>query len=139
MWTRSEYLRQNRGRDFNMMPDQDPRSIDFVFARSPYFRTIRANGIWGVPTATGELSIIFYSERLAMPERLTYQLSEEGITEDPPIIHGEPFIHRECEVEAVMNIDEARRIHAWLGEKLEELSAFHEDADKQSEDNDNQA
>ena len=111
-----------------MTPDEPLKTLDFVATRSPYFRVVRANGIWGGPTPAGDLSIIVYSERVAFPTKVTYPFTEEGTLENVPTTDEVVHIHREIEVEAILNSSEARKLYEWLGVKLEEMQALYDAA-----------
>ena len=97
------------------LPDQ----IRFDFVRSPFFRVVHSNGAWGGITPLKEFSVTFYSERLSPPKHITHELTPEGL--GPEVDRAETTsIQREFEVEVLMSMQEAIKLHSWLGTKIEE-------------------
>ena len=97
-----------------------PEQITFDFTRSPFFRVIHSNGAWGGLTPRKELSVTFFSERMALPQRITYSLTPEGGLRPEIGRDDTESVHRECEVEVLMSMEEAVSLHQWIGTKIDE-------------------
>ena len=96
-----------------------PERITFEFDRSPFFRVVHSNGVWGGITPRQELSISFFSERWPTPRRVTHTLTEGGLGPETKR-DGSSNILRECEVEVLMSMEDAVVLHGWIGEKIEQ-------------------
>ena len=114
---------------------QDLDRIHFDFIRSPFFRVVHSNGAWGGITPKGELSVTFYSERGALPRRITHELTSDGLGQEIDRDHA-IAVERECEVEILMNLQEAVNLHEWIGGHLKALqeldSSSQEDLEEAS-------
>ena len=109
-----------------MTSNRNGEEITFDFVRSPFFRVVHSNGGWGGITPREELSVTFYSERQALPQHVTHQVTPEGLGSEMSR-EGTGNIHRECEVEVLMSMEEAVNLHRWLGAKIEEWRKVQED------------
>jgi hypothetical protein len=101
-------------------PSESGETIQFHFVRSPHFRVIHSNGAWGGVSPHNEISVTFYSERRAFPQQVTQEISVEGRLGDERGRIGPEGIEREMEVQVMMSMEEAIRLHSWLGGKIEE-------------------
>ena len=116
-------LRLNAGQlengDVEMTTNSNGEEVTFDFVRSPFFRVVHSNGVWGGITPRQELSMTFYSERQALPQYVTHRVTSEGL--GPEINReGTSNIQREWEVEVLMSMEEAVSLHRWLGAKIDE-------------------
>ena len=104
-----------------MTARERPERVNFEFARSPFFRVVHSNGAWGGITPHQELSVTFFSERNSLPRSITLEVTSQGrlgpeISRD--VTRGS--VHRECEVEVLMSMNEAVSLHKWIGTKIDE-------------------
>ena len=112
------------------MTENEPDRVKFHFVRSPFFRVVHSNGIWGGITPQLELSVTFYSQRFLPPQQVTHQLTPEGQlgTEiERDVTEG---VQREFEVEVLMSMQEARNLQRWLGAKIDEWQNLNLGADQ---------
>ena len=98
------------------LPDQ----ITFEFVRSPQFRVVHSNGAWGGITLNQELSVTFYSERAALPQRVSHHVASDGVVGPEVKREGTFNIQRECEIEVLMSMQNAVNLHRWLGNRIDE-------------------
>ena len=102
-----------------MTTSERPERITFDFVRSPSFRVVHSNGVWGGITPRRELSVSFFSERWAPPLHVTHSVKNGSV--GPEISReGATNIQREVEVEVLMSMEEAVHFHRWIGEKIDE-------------------
>ena len=108
-----------------MPPKSRPERVKFEFIRSPLFRVVHSNGVWGGLTPRGELSMAFFSERKSPPKSVTHEITPEGglgpeVSRDVSRLGQSPNVQREWEVEVLMSLDEAENLHRWIGTRIDE-------------------
>jgi len=106
-----------------MLDEAVPQSVTFHLIKSPAFRTVHADGVWGGVTPRGGINIGFFSERGPFPRQVTYGVEATGrlgpedanarVQRDGPV--------REIEVNVVLDLTLAKSLRAWLDEKILEL------------------
>lgn len=106
------------------MADSDkssPSTVTFHYSKSSYFRVIHADGIIGCVTPRALIHCAIFSERQAIPQTITQELSPDG-TVGAAIAHtGKEGIVRELEADVLMNLDTAKALHKWIGDRVKEL------------------
>ena len=102
-----------------MINSDNPEQITSDFVRSPLFRIVHCNGVFGGLTPRQELSATFLSERGPVPRNITHELTPDGLGLE---ISRETTLNvrRECEIEVMMSMEEAVNLHGRLGAKIEE-------------------
>ena len=104
-------------------PKGDGPKLSFSFLKGNYFRVIHVDGAWGGIDPRGQLQMSIFSEREAIPKEIVYELTEasQQLREvDRKVDHE---IVREVEAQLVMTMETAKRIAAWLLEKIIESDA----------------
>ncbi len=92
--------------------------ISFDYIKSNQFRVIRVDGAHGGIAPKGRaIQMALFSERAPIPKRETYRLEKEGLGQRIEIQERDAII-REVEVEALMDLETAKAINKWLGEKI---------------------
>ncbi len=91
------------------------KTHDVRFEKSPNYRHIPVNGVWGSASAQ-EIHANFFFDRTAFPESIT--LEESGMEVDRKM--GQFAVTRTLEVGISMTPTAARSIAEWLLEKVEE-------------------
>ena len=100
-----------------------PKAIDFHFIKSPHFRVIHADGVWGGATPSNNIAISIFSERLPIPTVVKHhvqddnQLGEEIKSER----NTRTGIVREVETELIMNKATATALVDWLKSYIAQL------------------
>ena len=82
------------------------------------------NGAQGGFSPRGEMVINFYLERQPLPDSITHEITPEGAigreTEVDPKDLASSMV-RYIDTGVVMNYENARVFHAWMGDKLREV------------------
>ena len=94
-----------------------PSEVSFTYAKSNLFRVIHSDGVIGSLTPKNDLFISFYHERQPLPDKLIYEITEEGTLgkekEDKRVVSTEGIL-REMEVGVVIDLNFARNLSLWL-------------------------
>lgn len=97
-----------------------PRTIEARFRRTALTRVAKVDGAWGGLTPAGEILMALYSERLSLPESISYRVVEpDQIVQQSGDVQA-PAIVRDVEIEAIMSISVAESLLSWLTEKIAE-------------------
>ncbi len=114
-----------------------PTRAKFDFIKSPAFRVIHADGMFGGPTPRGDLFISFYSERFPIPTSALYEVTSAGELgeEIRSEREGRKGVVREVEVGVKCDLEVAKAFAKWLQQKIEEiekLQAAHRETVKEN-------
>lgn len=114
-------------------PAAEPQPLDeivFDFIKSPMFRTVAVDGVFGGASPNGRsLTMSVYSERRPIPKQVThirntdYYLGDE--IEDRRQIRQADFV-RELDATLTFDLITAKSIRVWLDEKISELEFAQE-------------
>lgn len=93
----------------------------FHMQKSNFFRVVHCDGVWCSETPGRMVQLMFYSERLPIPQQTFFKLNEDGtlgeeLKEQRVIKQG--YI-REVEVSALMNRTTLQALQSWIGDYLE--------------------
>jgi hypothetical protein len=100
-------------------PEKLPIEIKFDYIKSNQFRVIHVDGAHGGVSPKGLIQMAFFSERAPIPKRETYSL-EQGKLGPRTKVEQRDAIVREVEVETLIDLQVAKVIVQWLGEKIEQ-------------------
>jgi hypothetical protein len=119
--------------------DEKQRKVEFVFTRSPDYRTIAANGVYGCITPRGDLHARLFVESAAAPEA-THMVPEEDGTAGPetPVAPQKDeavraVYEREVQIGILMSPAAARLIGNWLLQRYEEWERHRGDFERGGE------
>jgi|SRR5271168_3140613 len=106
------------------------------FIKSPAFRVIHADGMFGGPTPRGDLFIGFYSERFPIPTSVYHEIKPTGelgeeIREER---EGRTGVIREVEFGVNCDLEVVKAFSGWLQDKIkeiEQLKGAHSEAIKE--------
>ena len=106
-------------------------NVDFDYLKGNFFRTIHADGAIGSVTSLGYIHMAFFSERPAIPQRITQkgQLDESTgavLLGDKRDTISRNSIVREMEVDVMFDIKTANKLQQWLGERIKELETHEQ-------------
>ena len=105
-----------------------PSSVEFQFVKSPFFRVIHVDGIFGGITVRNNIHIGVFNERNPIPDSLIHEITPEGRIGNE--ISREPApsdrIIRELEADIIISRDTAVAIRNWLDDKIKELERVEE-------------
>ncbi len=93
--------------------------INFDYIKSNQFRVVRVDGVHGGIAPNGHtIQMALFSERAPIPKRETYKLKQGKLGERTAVEQRDAII-REVEVEALIDIETAKRIAEWLKGKID--------------------
>ena len=110
-----------------MSHSSSDQTLAFDYIKSNYFRTARADGVWGGPNGHLDLVMAFYSERSAIPQHIVHvfdgdrlgdEIKERRVSRDAVV--------REVEFCASMSLSVAKGFRDWLDaniKAIEEMSS----------------
>jgi hypothetical protein len=105
------------------MPD-----IKFKYVFSYNYNPTYVNGAQGGVSPRGEVVVNFYLERPAVPNSITHELTPQGGIGRETAVEPEDLqttLVRFIDTGVVMNYENAKIFHAWLGERLQEIETMH--------------
>ena len=111
-----------------MLPGIDVKAkrARFDYIKSNHFRVIHVDGIYGGPGPRGNFHMSIWNERWPIPKQAVHDLKPDGVVGEE--IHPERItrnaIVREVEVQLIMNIETAKTMHVWLGNKIASFEEF---------------
>lgn len=93
--------------------------INFDYIKSNQFRVVRVDGAHGGIAPNGHtIQMALFSERAPIPKRETYKL-EQGKLGERTAVEQRDAVIREVEIEALMDLNTAKRIVNWLQDKID--------------------
>lgn len=119
----------------NDSPDKGkiPSSILMHYLKSPMFRTIHADGLFGGITPRKNIHMSFWNERSPIPQIIEHKVKPDG-TLGEEIIEariGKNGIVREIDVDVIFDLTTAISIREWLDEKIRMLQSIPGDGPSQ--------
>lgn len=105
------------------------REVTFKYIFNYNYNPTYVNGAQGGVSPRGELVIHFYLERPPLPQEISHEITPQGgigrETSVEPADLQQSLV-RFIDTGVVMNYENARAFHAWLGEKLKEVESIQE-------------
>ena len=106
---------------------QNGPKLKFKYVYAADYNPVYVNGAHGGLTPRGELVVNFYLERTGLPDAIVHEITPEGtlgveIAQEP--VDGMNSLVRFIESGIVLNTENARTLHAWLGERIKEMDAM---------------
>ena len=106
---------------------QNKPELKFKYIFDYGYNPVYVNGAHGGVSPRGELVMNFYLERMALPESITHEINPNGTigkeTAAEPDDLAQSMV-RFIESGVVMNYQNARELHLWLGERIKEMEAL---------------
>jgi hypothetical protein len=102
---------------------QKKPELTFKYVFNYGYNPTYVNGAQGGISPRGELVVHFYLERPPLPNALTYEITPQGAVGSEIATEPEDLSNsmvRFVDTGVVMNYENARVFHAWLGDKLRE-------------------
>lgn len=107
-----------------ILPAAPTTHLRFHQIRSPHFRVIHADGVWGGPTPHGFINATFYSERLPIPQEIVIEVAADGRAEELVAERvGREGVLRELEVSIMCAPRVAREFAQWLIKQAEQVES----------------
>jgi len=92
--------------------------ISFDYIKSNQFRVVHVDGAHGGIAPSGHtIQMALFSERAPIPKRETYKLEASVLGDRIARVERDAII-REVEIEALMDLNTAKRIVGWLEAKI---------------------
>src|SRR3954447_13701005 len=107
-----------------MTSTDTPETVNFFYIKSAQFRVVHADGVIGGITPRGQIHLAFYSERGAIPQVQTHNVSPEGTVSEPIASEGKSGIVREIDFDAIMTKRAAIDFRDWLTRQISELEKY---------------
>jgi hypothetical protein len=109
-----------RGLQVTIEPLIENQTVAFDYIKNGAFRTIHVDGAIGSVSPRGDIQVCLYSERSAIPKRITHELKEDGSLGGVVGTESRDAIIRELDVNLILPFAVAVELHAWLGDRIEE-------------------
>lgn len=108
---------------------QKKPELKFKYQFAEDYNPVYVNGAHGGLSPRGELVVNFYLERPALPNSITHALMPNGtigveIAEEPEDLKSS--LVRFVASGVILNAENARNIHAWLGERIREMESLEQ-------------
>ncbi len=103
--------------------------ITFKYVFNYNYNPTYVNGAQGGVSPRGEIVIHYYLERQPLPNSITHEITPQGAIGRESAVEPEDMqqsMVRFIDTGVVMNYENARMFHAWLGEKLKEAESMQE-------------
>ncbi|MBJ6723300.1 hypothetical protein [Geomesophilobacter sediminis] len=109
------------------MANKPEMTFKYIFTYD--YNPVYVNGAHGGVSPRGELVMNFYLERQPLPNALGYEINQNGTIGAETTVEPEDLqrsLVRHVANGVVVNLQTARDLHFWLGEKIKEMEAMEE-------------
>lgn len=91
-------------------------NIDYI--KSPMYRVVHADGVWGGITPRGLISMSFWNTRGPIPTRIVQEVGPGGEMGSEVRRESRDAIVREVDVGVILDVEIAKTIRNWLDDKI---------------------
>ena len=108
---------------------QNKSELKFKYIFDYGYNPVYVNGAHGGVSPRGELVMNFYLERMALPQSITHEINPNGTIGKEAAAEPHDLANsmvRFIESGIVMNYQNAKELHLWLGERIKELEALEQ-------------
>ena len=105
-----------------MTDTSERHGIRYRFTKSPLFRDIHIDGIWGGVHPGGYIQMAVFKDKSHLPNVVEYEVTEDGRLGKETSRDLPDDITREIEVDITMNLNVATLMRDWLSERIDELT-----------------
>lgn len=102
-----------------------PSDVTFHYLKSPVYRTVHADGVFGGPTPNGLLELTFFSERFPIPTLTKHKVVNSRVGEETERVSRDGIV-RELEIGCVMTLEAATLMREWLDQNIAQLRKGHD-------------
>ena len=112
---------------FSLEKAASENEVAFDYIKSSDFRTVWVDGVYGGGTPRGLIHIAAYTERLAIPRRQVFEITQGGEqtgqlgAEVPDKQVSRGSVVRDLSVDLLMSVDVAEGLASWLLDKVKEM------------------
>ena len=105
--------------------------LAFDYIKSNFFRVVHVDGVIGSGTPSGFVHLACYSERPAIPRRMVFDVSSDGLLGEEILALRETreSIVRELETDLLMSVQVATSLRDWLDIQLRHIEEMRKNAD----------
>lgn len=95
--------------------------VRYNFTKSPLYRDIHIDGIWGGVHPGGYIQMAVFKDKSHLPNAVEYEVNEDGRQSVEASRDVHDSITREIEVDIAMNLNVAILMRDWLSDRIEEM------------------
>jgi hypothetical protein len=109
------------------------KTMTYHYLKSPFFRAVHADGVYGGITPHGSIHMGFFSERNPFPTQTEYEITDNKLgreIEESRIV--KPGFVREVDVDVIMDLTTAIALQGWLTDKIAKLKAHADKAETET-------
>lgn len=99
----------------------EKKTVIIKYVKSHDFKTSLATGVYGGLTSNGMINANFFTDRVIIPTHQSLEIDEEGKQQGSPKDIKDGDFVREVQFGALMDINSAKVIVAWLDSKIAEF------------------
>ena len=96
--------------------------VRYKFTKSPFYRDIHIDGIWGGVHSGGYVQMAVFKDKSHLPDVVEYEVREDGRLGKETSRDLPDGITREIEVDIAMNLNVAIVMRDWLTARIKELT-----------------
>jgi len=96
------------------------KQVTYFMEKSPLYKNVHVDGVFGGITPKGLINISFYLERGAIPKKIINSITEKNTIGSEISREGKEGIIREIECGVILDINTAKLINKWLSDKIKE-------------------
>ncbi len=96
-----------------------PTTVNFDYIKSPLFRVVHADGVWGGVTPRGFINMNFWNTRTPIPTRIIQEVKPSGDLGKELGRESRDAIVREVDVGIILDLELAKSVSKWLRSKIE--------------------
>lgn len=109
-----------------MPKSQDGKKFVFKYVVPEEVRDLYVNGAWGGITPRNEIHMHLFSERNAIPDKVTHKINQDStLSKDSEVESGSDFV-RLIQTSVVFDLITAISIRNWLNDKILFLEGLKE-------------
>ncbi len=106
------------------MAKDTKQKVDIVFSRSPEYRMLAANGVWGGVTSRRDFKLEFIVDSPSLPGSTTHEVTKKGmLTDEISRKPAKKSISREIQGGVLLSLEQAESVAHFI---LEHIKRFRE-------------
>ncbi|RYD79424.1 MAG: hypothetical protein EOP53_09665 [Sphingobacteriales bacterium] len=113
------------------MAIKNPNQVEIQYSESPNYNSSYISGIFGGINTSGMLEIDFFTDRLSRPKSTIHKIENGNIGSEMESEQEHHLHARKVEFTAMMNLEVAKSVQAWLMEKISALEQLSQQSGKQ--------
>jgi hypothetical protein len=101
----------------------EKETMEFRFLKGNSFHAVHVDGAWGGVTPRGDIHMVVYSERPAIPDKVIHEIIAGHFLGGQVGEEGAGGLVREAEVDLIMSLQTAKGMAVWLQDKITKLES----------------